>query len=89
MIWLLQLLRGGLLRDRGIIMVYKKIQNVEGDYKDKQAVRWDLLEAHEAWTPEGINVGWTEFDDIETCMIAWGLVYDPILAEEQASEASE
>lgn len=59
-------------------MVYKKIQNEEGDYKDVQNVRWDILEAHEAWTPEGKNVGWDEYPDLETAMQAYGLIYDPI-----------
>ena len=58
-------------------MVYKKIQNEQGDYKDIQNVRWDVLEAHEAWTPEGKNVGWNEYPDLETALQAYGLYYDP------------
>lgn len=59
-------------------MVYKKIQNEQGDYKDNKDVRFDILEAHEAYTPEGKNVGWTEFENMDACLSAWGLVYDPI-----------
>ena len=59
-------------------MVYKKIQNDMGDYKDIQNIRWDVLEAHEAWTPEGKNVGWDEYPDLETALQAYGLVYDPL-----------
>lgn len=62
-------------------MVYKKIQNEQGDYKDKQEVRWNLLEANEAWTPEGLNIGWTEFESKEACLTEWGLTFDPIEQE--------
>ena len=55
-------------------MVYKKIQNEEGNYKDVQNVRWDILEAHEAWTPEGKNVGWYEYPNIEQAAQAYGLI---------------
>lgn len=58
-------------------MVYKKIQNPEGDYKDVQNVRWDVLEAHEAWTPQGKNVGWDEYPNLELALAAYGLVCDP------------
>jgi hypothetical protein len=59
-------------------MVYKKIANEEGNYKDKQDVRYDVLEAHEAWTPQGKNVGWDEYPDMEHALEAYGLVYDPL-----------
>ena len=59
-------------------MVYKKIQNEEGQYIDAQQVRWDILEAHEAYTPEGLNVGWDEYESLEAAATAYGLMYDPI-----------
>jgi len=59
-------------------MVYKKIQNEQGSYIDKQQVRWDILEAHEAYTPQGKNVGWDEFDSLEQAANAYGLKYDPV-----------
>lgn len=62
-------------------MVYKKIQNNEGDYKDISNGRWDVLEAHEAWTPQGKNVGWDEFENIEAAASAYGLTYDPLPEE--------
>lgn len=58
-------------------MVYKKFQNEEGNYIDAEQVRWDILEAHEAWTPQGKNVGWDEFDNMEEAAAAYGLTYDP------------
>ncbi len=63
-------------------MVYKKIQNEQGDYIDNQQVRWDMLEAHEAHTPQGKNAGWDEFDSLEQAANAYGLTYDPIGQEE-------
>lgn len=59
-------------------MVYKKTQNPEGNYIDAQQVRWDILEAHEAWTPQGQNVGWDEFDSLEKAAIAYHLKYNPL-----------
>lgn len=59
-------------------MVYKKTQNEEGNYIDAQQTRWDILEAHEAWTPEGKNVGWDEFDSLEQAAQAYGLTYGPL-----------
>lgn len=58
-------------------MVYKKIQNEEGNYIDAEQVRWDILEAHEAYTPEGLNVGWNEYDSEEAAAEAYELFYDP------------
>lgn len=59
-------------------MVYKKIQHEEGNYKDEQNVRFIVLEAHEAWTPEGLNVGWDEYPNLDEALKAYGLVYDPL-----------
>ena len=59
-------------------MVYKKIQNEMGDYIDSNNVRFDVLEAHEAWTPKGKNVGWDEFSDKETALASYGLTWTPV-----------
>ena len=59
-------------------MVYRKIQNETGDYKDAKEVRYDVLEAHEAFTPQGKNVGWDEFADRQAALTAYGLIYDPL-----------
>lgn len=67
-------------------MVYKKVKNEAGDYKDSQDVRWDILEAHEAWTPQGLNVGWDAFDSIEQAAEAYGLTYDPLPEVEEIGE---
>ena len=70
-------------------MVYKKIQNEEGNYIDVQQVRWDILEAHEAWTPQGKNIGWDEFDNLEQAAQAYGLTYDPLNPEEELDNQEE
>ena len=62
-------------------MVYKKVQNEEGNYVDTQHTRWDILEAHEAHTPEGLNIGWDEYADLEAAAAAYGLMYDPLPEE--------
>lgn len=64
-------------------MVYKKFENPEGNYIDVQQVRWDILEAHEAWTPQGKNVGWDEFENIEQAAQTYGLTYKPIETVEE------
>ena len=70
-------------------MVYKKIQNQEGNYIDAQQVRWDILEAHEAWTPEGKNVGWDSFESLEAAAVAYGLTYEPLNPEEELDNQEE
>ena len=55
-------------------MIYKKVQNEEGNYIDAQQQRWDILEAHEAHTPQGLNVGWDEYPNIEAAAQAYGLL---------------
>ena len=49
-------------------MVYKLFIE-EGEYQDKttKEIR-NLLEANIAYTPDGINVGWTEFETLELAM---------------------
>lgn len=68
-------------------MVYKKIQNEQGSYIDKQQVRWDILEAHEAYTPQGKNVGWDEYDSLEQAAQAYGLTYSPLEPVEEEDAA--
>lgn len=70
-------------------MVYKKFENPEGNYIDVQQVRWDILEAHEAWTPQGKNVGWDEFENIEQAAQAYGLTYSPIESDEELDNQEE
>jgi hypothetical protein len=59
-------------------MVYKKIANEEGNYKDSENARFHVLEAHSAYTPQGLNVGWDEYPDLQSALTAYGLTYDPL-----------
>lgn len=63
-------------------MVYKKVLDEYGNYKDNNGTRFTIREVHEAWTPQGKNVGWDEFPNIEAAAQAYGLTYDPIEPEE-------
>ena len=69
-------------------MVYKKIQTSKGNYMDRNNVRYDVLEAHEAYTPQGKNVGWSVFESLGACLNAWGLVSAPLSETEAACEST-
>ena len=42
-------------------MFYKLAKNEDGNVKDKNGVRYRLAECVAAHTPQGLNVGYTEF----------------------------
>jgi hypothetical protein len=49
-------------------MIYKLFLE-EGLYQDKDTKEpRNLMEANIAYTPEGINVGWTELENLETAL---------------------
>ncbi len=54
-------------------MVYKLFIE-DGEYQDKNTkeIR-NLLEATIAYTPDGINVGWTELENLDSAMIYFNL----------------
>jgi hypothetical protein len=56
----------------------------EGKYLDIETQELKNLMCVEiAYTPEGINVGWTEFESIDECMEEWGLERVPEPEEEE------
>jgi hypothetical protein len=59
-------------------MIYKLlIEN--GEYQDKTTKESrNLMECEIAYTPEGINVGWLEFDSIEEAMQYFNIELKPI-----------
>lgn len=59
-------------------MVYKKFQDEQGDYIDVNRVRFTVIEAHEAITPQGKNVGWNTFNNMSNALTAYGLKYAPL-----------
>jgi len=52
-----------------------KIVNEEGDYRTKDGDAINLLSA-ELWvaTPDGLNIGWVEFESEDVCVRELGLV---------------
>lgn len=58
-------------------MIYQKRQQDDGDYTDADGVRWIVNFFRRVRTPEGVNVGWTEFPSLEAALEAWGLIYEP------------
>lgn len=67
-------------------MIYKKFQNEKGDYKDNQNVRYNVLEANEAYTPQGKNVGWDEFENMDAALKTYGLTYDQLPPEPKTNK---
>jgi hypothetical protein len=62
-------------------MIYKLFLE-EGEYVDKTTGEpRNLMEVEIAYTPDGINVGWTELDNLEAAMLYFNL--DPKPVEEE------
>ena len=49
-------------------MFYKLTKNENGNVKDKDGVRYRLAECVAAHTPQGLNVGYTEFESREAAL---------------------
>jgi len=63
-------------------MIYKLFIE-EGLYQDKDTKEpRNLMEANIAYTPEGINVGWTELENLETALDYFNLELVPEPEEE-------
>ena len=53
-----------------------KLFNEQGDFQDKDTKeRKNLLWCETAYTPEGINVGWDEFETLEEAMEFYNIEY--------------
>jgi len=58
-------------------MIYKCLEE-EGNYLDITTDEpRNLLQANIAYTPEGVNVGWTEYDTLEDAMEGFNLKIKP------------
>jgi len=56
-------------------MIVCKLFKEPGDWQIAETgERVNLVCGKEAWTPEGLNVGWTEFDSEDAAIDAWDLV---------------
>jgi hypothetical protein len=63
-------------------MIYKLFIE-EGKYQDKTTKELrNMMEVEIAYTPEGINVGWDEFNSIEEAMEAYNIELRPKLKDE-------
>lgn len=56
-------------------MVYKVIESEHGSYRNNEGLLFDILEAMNVRTPQGLNVGWSEYSNIEEAANAFGLIY--------------
>ena len=56
-------------------MVYKKVPSDYGLYKASDGSLYDIMEAVNVMTPQGKNVGWTEYNNIEEAAAAFDLTY--------------
>ena len=63
-------------------MVYKAFESEHGVYKNDAGVFYDILEAINVMTPQGKNVGWSEYTSIEEAAKAFKLEYIGIKEEE-------
>ena len=58
-------------------MVYKLL-NEDGEYRDRLTKESrNLLEAEIAFTPEGINFGWEEFNSLEDAIYSFDIELKP------------
>lgn len=56
-------------------MVYKPIESEHGAYRNNAGMLFDILEAINVMTPQGKNVGWSEYASIEEAAKAFELEY--------------
>jgi hypothetical protein len=64
-------------------MIYKLFIE-DGDYRDIDTLEpRNMMEVEIAYTPDGINVGWDEFNSIEEAMQHYNIELKPIEDEEQ------
>jgi len=64
-------------------MIYKLFIE-DGDYRDIDTLESrNMMEVEIAYTPDGINVGWDEFNSIEDAMQHYNIELKPIEDEEQ------
>ena len=64
-------------------MIYKLFLE-EGIYRDKTTHEdRNMMEVEIAYTPDGINVGWDEFNSIEEAMIEYNIEIKPKPVKEE------
>ena len=58
-------------------MVYKKIQSETGVYQSVDGALFDILESTKVVGPQGVNIGWDTFNNIDEAAAAYGLTRVP------------
>lgn len=56
-------------------MIFRKTSHEDGDYVDNEGQRWIVEYLRCIHTPEGLNVGWTEFPSLTVALETWGLKF--------------
>ena len=58
-------------------MVYMKIESETGAYQSVDGALFDILESTKVVGPQGVNVGWDSFNNIDEAAAAYGLTRVP------------
>lgn len=58
-------------------MVYKKIESEMGAYQSVDGALFDILESTKVVGPQGTNIGWDTFNNIDEAAAAYGLTRVP------------
>ena len=58
-------------------MVYMKIESEMGAYQSVDGALFDILESTKVVGPQGVNVNWDTFNNIEEAAAAYGLTRVP------------
>ena len=58
-------------------MVYKKIKSEMGAYQSVDGALFDIFESTKVVGPQGVNVGWDTFNNIDEAAAAYGLTRIP------------
>ena len=63
-------------------MVYMKIESETGAYQSIDGALFDILESTKVVGPQGVNIGWDTFNNIDEAAAAYGLTRVPEPAPE-------
>ena len=58
-------------------MVYMKIESEAGAYQSDNGALFDILESTKVVGPQGVNIGWDTFNNIDEAAAAYGLTRIP------------
>ena len=70
-------------------MVYKKIESETGAYQSVDCALFDILESTKVVGPQGVNVNWDTFNNIDEAAAAYGLTRVPEPEPEEPEPPTE